>query len=311
MPPRPRTRSRSPGWSGRWTSAIYCKDAQDAYLEVPTHVGNYRSDTGELLGVVGRGFHPLQNQDLAEVIDGLRKDGDIEIETAGSLRGGKSIWFLAKLASFGVGWGQADEHAVYAAFSNAHDGSRVFQVFGTSIRVVCANTERMALTQAAARDNAISLRHTKGLKNRVAEAADALFILKQSVSEWREQTNGLASRPLNQEELKTFFTEVYQREYGNFSLSPKTKQEQRSKDRALDVVGAWALNMDDPRQTETGVQGTAYAALNAVTQWADHEKTVRSRKGDKPGDARVASNIFGTSHKLKTHARKAALALLG
>ena len=88
-----------------------------------------RSDTKTVLGVVGPDYQPFQNQQLAELAYGLRSaaDGTVEVETAGSIRGGRRVWMLlrGKTVEFGA---PGDETVPYLFLANGHDGSLALTV---------------------------------------------------------------------------------------------------------------------------------------------------------------------------------------
>jgi hypothetical protein len=58
-----------------------------------------RADSHEVLGVVGSGFTPLQNAQALAWFDPWLASGLVTLETAGSLRGGRIVWALARASS--------------------------------------------------------------------------------------------------------------------------------------------------------------------------------------------------------------------
>ena len=50
-----------------------------------------------LLGVVGSGYHPLQNEEHAEFLNLLADESGAIFDTAGSLRGGRQVFVTMKL----------------------------------------------------------------------------------------------------------------------------------------------------------------------------------------------------------------------
>ena len=87
-------------WSvEQWPLAAQRPDG--GYLPIKTSVANVRSDVGHLLGIVGDGYQPIQNRDLAEFCTALAEQDDVvKIESAGSIRNGAKVWFLLKGESF-------------------------------------------------------------------------------------------------------------------------------------------------------------------------------------------------------------------
>ena len=105
---------------------------------------NVRDSDGSVLGVVGDRYQIVQNSDAFRFTDDLI-GGDVHYETAGSLRGGKQVWLLARMPERKIA---GDEVEPYLCFTNAHDGSTGVRVCMTPIRVVCSNTLNVALATA-------------------------------------------------------------------------------------------------------------------------------------------------------------------
>ena len=93
---------------------------------------NVRESDDSILGVVGDRYKIVQNIDAFRFTDDLI-GGDVRYETAGSLRGGKQIWLLAKMPEQNI---IGDAVEPYLCFTNAHDGSSGVRVCMTPIRVV-------------------------------------------------------------------------------------------------------------------------------------------------------------------------------
>ena len=100
---------------------------------------NIRTDTDAILGLVGTTYKVVQNRDAFDFVDGLHQDGIIKYESAGSLKGGKIVWLLARMPEeFMLASG--DVQRKYILFSTSHDGSGTIRCLPTSVRVVCWNT---------------------------------------------------------------------------------------------------------------------------------------------------------------------------
>ncbi len=140
----------------------------------------WRTDRWEPLGTVGSVWHPLQNSTAFKVLEPLLEDGLATIETGGSLRGGRDVWMLFKLAQEKImDLAGSDELSrlfaevePYALITNNHAGQRKVVVRETPVRVVCANTLAASLNGAG---HSIEVEHTKNVKAKLEEAAAALF----------------------------------------------------------------------------------------------------------------------------------------
>jgi hypothetical protein len=63
---------------------------------VPDRYAIVREDINYPLSVVGGAYEPFQNSDLFDFIGRFCRDTGSSIETAGSLRNGRTVWALAK-----------------------------------------------------------------------------------------------------------------------------------------------------------------------------------------------------------------------
>jgi phage/plasmid-like protein (TIGR03299 family) len=113
------------------------------------HKATLRSDTGELLGIVGADYEPLDNRDAFRFLDELI-GSQLHFETAGSLWGGRRVWVLARLPEWVEVGG--DQAGTYLYVANAHDGSMAVTAAVTPVRIVCAKTLGYALSRADGRD---------------------------------------------------------------------------------------------------------------------------------------------------------------
>ncbi|MBA4188257.1 MAG: hypothetical protein C0467_09655, partial [Planctomycetaceae bacterium] len=120
--------------------------ARHAGLEraVTGRVANVRSDTGAVLGVVSNGYRVFQNKSAFDFFDAMVQEKLAIFETAGSLKGGRQVWMLARLPKTLRAAGE-DEIRPYVLLTNSHDGCRALRMIPTTIRVVCANTLNLAL----------------------------------------------------------------------------------------------------------------------------------------------------------------------
>jgi phage/plasmid-like protein (TIGR03299 family) len=101
-----------------------------------------------VLGVVHRGFQPLQNRDGAILFDAIFGGGKAVYHTGGYLGRGHVVWLLAKINK-PLQIAQGDIVQPYALFANSHDGSMAIHIRLTTVRVVFgkSTTGRVILGQ--------------------------------------------------------------------------------------------------------------------------------------------------------------------
>jgi phage/plasmid-like protein (TIGR03299 family) len=129
------------------------------------YVANIRDIDSHVLGIVSKRYVLIQNREAFEFVDLLLNNGDVRFETAGSLHGGKVVWVLARLTTEHKAGG--DEVAPYLLFANGHDGQFSVKVLMTPVRVVCANTLNLALTESK---RTWTTAHVGDLKGRIHDA---------------------------------------------------------------------------------------------------------------------------------------------
>ena len=66
-------------------------------VPIPQRKAVVRSDSGDVLGVVGTSYVPVQNHQAFGFLDAVVADGSLRYHTAGALGKGERVWMLAKL----------------------------------------------------------------------------------------------------------------------------------------------------------------------------------------------------------------------
>lgn len=277
--------------------------------EITTHKALIRSDTREVLGVVGSGYHVFQNADLAALVDDVVAGSLSAVETAGTLKGGRRVWFLLGGEEYDVAG--VDPVKGYGLFCNGHDGGMAIRVLPTSVRVVCANT----FTASGAEDlmRGLSIRHTSGAQDRIDEARAVLTKNAVELSAFHDVADALAAVEVDPKWLQQFFM----RAYIDGGMTPPTqlvatmteaeaKSAERANANAAATIQAWHANFEDADggQAHKKVRTSAWAAFNSVTRWADHGRIVRGEQADPT--ARTYNNLLGSAATFKGHAMRAA-----
>lgn len=253
-----------------------------------------RMDTATCLGMVGKDYQPISNQEMAKFADALAgEDAAITVETGGSLRGGKRVFVLVKLPK-DTEVLDGDMLKNYICISNGHDGLNSFRVFYTPIRVVCANTLGMAeATVSGAR-----FAHDGDVTKKIELARAALGIMVRRNEFFAEKARAMAKVSMKQDAIDAYFDKVYARTFG----------EEMSEKHTTETLGEWKGNLSNAHNTVKSTEGTAWHAMNAVTFWHDHQ---RGRFKDVPeSEGRVHSNLFGASASAKLIAWNEALQLI-
>ena len=260
--------------------------------EVPGRVANVRSDDGGVLGTVGRDYRVFQNADAFGFMDDLVGEKLAMYETAGAIRGGRVVWMMARLPR--TVWATDDDPIrPYLLLCNTHDGSRALRLIPTSVRTVCSNTLHLALRQASSTEG-LTIGHKQSLAGRVKEARDKLGLVTQRVDEFETQVRAMARRSMTGAKLGAYFAVL---------VAERAEAVQKK------LLDRFAENFDDDTNTPPGMKGSLWAALNAATEWADHQSVVRGKTEVERADHRLNSVWFGSAAEFKQRAFDAAIAL--
>jgi phage/plasmid-like protein (TIGR03299 family) len=103
----------------------------------------YRSDDGAPLSVVSAKYQPVQPHEIIGFYRDLTEKYGFQLETAGSLKGGRKIWALANTKN-AIQLRGRDENKLYLLLATSFDGSMSTQARLTNVRVVCNNTIEVA-----------------------------------------------------------------------------------------------------------------------------------------------------------------------
>lgn len=233
-------------------------------IKVPDQYAIVRDSDDRYLGRVGKVYNPLQNVDAFGFIDNLVDSGEAKYETAGSLRGGRTIFLTMKVGEDLLVAGE-DRHELYIMLRNTHDGSSKVGVFLTPIRAVCMNTVTMGIASAQQR---WEVAHTSKLEGRLQEARETLQLTQAYAEEFVKMGDALVNTKVTDAELR--------------SILETAIPARPTIDEVID--GILGMYHDSPTN---GYTGNGWGAFNAVTEYYDHVKEVR-----KP-EARFASIMDG------------------
>lgn len=277
----------------------------NAIIDLPKHRAHVRKDTGLMLGLVTNEYRPFENKDLAAFADSLAgADRACTVETVGSLYSCRRVFALVRLPhEIRLGRGGEDVLKQYVLVANGHGGFAETSVYPTSVRVVCANTLRISERDAA---KGIRFRHTGNFEAKVEQARLVLGTAIAESKRFETKVKALSTRRLSKEQLAAYLEKTFDDIFGKVDPLAPAEYVERFQLRRKEVLEQWAANLAHEQQTVAGISGTAWAAYNAISMYEDHQRG----RASTPGESRIASNIFGTSHREKNIAMRNALALV-
>lgn len=235
--------------------------------------GLVRESDGYVLSVVSPGWNPVQNAEAFAFFNDFVAAGDMEMQTAGSLKNGELVWALARIKEDSFEAVKGDVIGNYLLFTNPHRYGQRCSVAQIALRLVCLNGLVMPMTTKI-----VNFDHrVKFDPDRVKEA---LGIARVQLEKYKESAKFLASKSYTVEAMQEYFNEMFPRTSDAKGKGEKSKNFAR----ALEVV-----------ETQPGAnfaKGSWWQPFNAVTYILDHEH-------GKTQDNRLESNWYGYGAKQK------------
>ncbi len=248
---------------------------------VPTHKALYRSDTGNILGVVGRSYVPIQNSTAFAIADTIAEEYGAVFEYAGIIKEGRRVFLQAKLNdSYEVSRG--DQVDSFITVSTSNDGSSSLRCFLTPIRCWCENKLIRAIKEATTN---ITMRHTANVQDRIQQAFQVFHMSTHAFQVFKQKSRYLAQKQVDQQMVERFLD----------SVIGETKESTRRQHQKQKVVELFENGRGNNSQN-------SWQLYNAAVEWVDHER------GSNP-EKRLDSAMFGSGAVIKEKAFQSALSL--
>lgn len=169
-----------------------------------------RSDNKDCLGIVSDKYKVLQNTKAFEFFQPFLDTEQAYLETAGSLKGGKRVWILAKLNSEDMIIDNKTNDRVekYLLLSNSHDGSAAIRVGYTAVRVVCNNT--LTCAEESVNSQLIRITHRGDIDNSLEMVRNTMSVVDRSFKTTEELYKKLAQNTnINAKDIKNYVQAIY------------------------------------------------------------------------------------------------------
>ena len=282
------------GWNVRMvgvqTTPVLDENGVTPALEIPERYATVRTNPvtrgTDVLGVVGPAYTVIQNEQHADLLNAVVDEAGAHFETAGSLRGGRAVFLSMKLPTT-MQIGGIDPVDLYLIASNSHDGTSAFRLLVSPVRVVCANTQALAIRKAQA---TFSIRHTSGARGNIAQAREALGLTFKYAEAFEVEAQKLIEQELTDAQFRHIVGTLWVSE----SDSKRSHTITAHRTEAL-------RDLFNAAPTNANIRGTRWAGYQAITEYLDHYAPVADKSDPRTARAeRVA--VGGNVTQLKTRA---------
>jgi phage/plasmid-like protein (TIGR03299 family) len=207
-------------------------------------------------------------------------------EVAGYLGRGEIVWAAADLKQcIRV---RDDEQKAFLMFITSYNG-RYETDFRTCLeRPVCENTITIAMREKTR--SKFKVKHTRNSVERLTEATEALKLWGGDLKTIEERMNFMADRMFTMENMKGLLSHLF----------PEGEGESTRRNNIVDQI------LDNYERNDGDVfrwsRGTCYNAVNAITEYVDHQRGTRRKPGMTEAQSRAESAMLGTGNDLKRKA---------
>ena len=218
--------------------------------------GLRNNTTGHVYTVTGRKYTPIQNHELIDAFDEVRKMYGAEYKNAGVMRGGSRVWVQAQLPkdyTFEIPNRKGDTINSMLTMLIGHDGVISNCIFPTSMRGAC-NNQFVAMTRESTRDYRIQ--HFSNWSNKLDLVKSVFAKNINSLKNMYTDFAKLDSTAISKEQLYNFLGELY---------PMKDQEDERTLNRHNDIATLFSRGAGNLGKSR-------WDAFNAVTEYVDHHQ---------------------------------------
>lgn len=252
--------------------------------QIPKHQAVIRQDNRVALGVVGKRYEPVQNNEAFDYFDSIVGSGQATYDVVGSIDDGRKIWLLAKLD--GKQFINGQEHEKMILFVTSHDGSTGLNSYCVHIRPICTNTLVAAIRTAS---NQFKIKHTRNYEHKIKEAQKVFGFANNYFDKLKDVLEHLGQKDMSLDEMRGFANRLVPAVKDGVELKGD-EVPTRTQNIREDVIGLFNRGAGNLGKNRLD-------ALNAVTDYVDHRKQLRGE-----GSSRFEVALLGDGARMKQDA---------
>jgi phage/plasmid-like protein (TIGR03299 family) len=239
----------------------------------------YRSDTNTPLAIVSPRYKEVQPKQVLEFFRSLVEQNGFTLETAGTLKGGRRFWALAR-TGFDGEVVDGDNINTYLLLVTSCDGGLATTAQFTSVRVVCNNTLQMSLNTSCG--TRVSVRHNTEFNPNSFKAELGLNAV-EVYTDFMDRMKGFANTSLSGARAEEIIEAMFAKK--GVTVPIRATKGFKTVLQLFNGVGKGS-QID-------GVAGTAWGLVNAVTEYSDFHIRAKNQ------EYRLDSAWFGAGRALK------------
>jgi hypothetical protein len=259
------------------------------------------------INMVSEDFELMDNLTVAKIGDPLAEIWPLD--ALGSLREGRELFFTLKIGKTVLNG--SDEVVRYFMVHAPHDGGAITTTV-SAVRTVCANTVDLAIARASSR---VSLPHLKGVDGELKAVMAVVAKMEQADAEAVKTLESLAASAVTKAQVERIIAAAYpeREETGRVRIAKQAEEVGLLTESMKKSVQRWELRREAVLRRKAlawgcyhklcdeypDIAGTAWAALNAVTEVENH----------RAGDDGAASILVGSRASTMERSLRLAVAI--
>jgi len=251
--------------------------------KVPDKVATVRADNGAYLGTVGHGYQVVQPVSFYELAEEFISQTGATIDKALTMKGGAVMGLSMTVNTREYLPGDPiDLNFLMMTSFNSQ-----FSILGRalSVRAFCLN-------QLPNSNALFDIKHTTFAEKRLDMAMRMIAFFGQEQKSFDGKMKMLTKYSMTDRDMVTWFRNLFPKP------NPKA-QTTRATSILENKTAAYVKLLNEGRGVDVpGLKGTAYHALNALTEYVNHERPTRVKDGRDPAEVKFESTVFGSGNQL-------------
>lgn len=263
---------------------------------VPGYSATYRTDTNQILGVVSTEYPIIQNITPMQLLGEIVRTKEAGIVAHAALGRGERLFAvldLKRLTDMKVPFDPSD-HDAFLVAQWWHDGTGALTIGESLVRVECQNMANAQLAYADRKGRLARIVHRGNTTDAVEEARRVLGYAEQNVERFMNLLEELVDAHIRKP--KRWIDDFTER------LIPIDPEEKRPTIKVEARNTIRQLFMES--KTLVGVPTSPYRAFQAVTEYADHYRPLRTTDETLVPARRFTTAIDGPAATLKADAMR-------
>lgn len=245
-----------------------------------------------VFGVVGPDYEPIQNLEIAALLEGISKE--YPVDTVGALDQGQRFFITLDTGTADLTGRRGGEIRRFIALTDDKTGSGTMRCMLTDVRIVCQNTFSLAISSAAFN---IQVRHTAGALDEAAFRVELMGRMTKAQEDAFSAYRFLMEKKLTAEQIQQAFRNVY--------ADPKPSEKTRLF-QELSTEGRGSVNMVTATMTQLRATADKHAQeVERMGRYRDQGKYLLSRfNAEYPQEANTGWAVYNAITELEDWGRR-------